>query len=306
MARPWLRLAFIVAAIAGIVVYAVLNPEMVRRCLSFGWLNVLVLAVLYVLALGFNGWILKAGLEPPYKGIALRDAVGINAASSLAGYLTPLRLGGMGSRLFILHAKYGVDPGYAVGQFLLVTLLTIGLSSLLFVVSVWVRGGEVFARYWVPTLVMAVVAAGVAISCVLLASDYIFRHIRSVLPKILANVHEAMARPWRCQLRIVCLLVGAFVLQVAQTLWLMQAVGIPPDWLFSVLVCAVANLMLVLTLTPGNLGLKEALLGSLAFTFAINEKAFIGALLVDRFVQVMVFVLATSLYSLSVGRRDET
>ncbi|QWF16041.1 lysylphosphatidylglycerol synthase transmembrane domain-containing protein [Lysobacter capsici] len=295
--RLWLRLILLVAAIIGLTLYVAFNPEVVQRSLAFGWLNVAVLAVSYVVAQYLNAWILKAGLEPPYRGIAVNDAIGINMVSSLAGYLTPLRLGGMGSRLMILRMKYGVEPGFAVGQFLLVTLMTIGLSAAFFAFSVLVHGGEVSLRYGVAAAFMAAIAAGMVVLCALLADKRSYSLLSPRLPRLLVGVHEAIARPWKSQVKITLLLVVSFGLQVLQTQWLLHAVGMPGDVFFSTLVCALANLMLVLTLTPGNLGIKEGLLGSLAFVFLIDEKAFVGALLVDRFVQLGVLMVGSVLYS---------
>ena len=303
--RPWLRASLFVAAIVGLIAYAWLNPEVVRRSLAFGWGNVAILAASYAIAQGLNAWILKAGLEPPYRGIAWADAAGINMTSSLAGYLTPFRLGGMGSRLMILRLKYGVAPAYAIGQFLLVTLLTIGLSAIFFVVCVALHGGEMLTRYRAPMWLMAAVGLGVAVACAGLAHPRSYELLRSRLPQALLGVHEAMARPWRSQARILALLAASFVLQVLQTQWLLHAVGLRGDWVFSILVCALANLMLVLTVTPANLGVKEALLGSLAFAFSVDEKAFVGALLVDRFVQLSVLALGTAAYGWCMGRRPD-
>lgn len=302
--RLWLRLILFIAAIAGLVAYVFFNPEVVQRSFAFGWFNVAVLAITYVAAQFLNGWILKAGLEPPYRGITIGDAVGINMISSLAGYLTPLRLGGMGSRLMILRMKYAVDPGYAIGQFLLVTLMTIGLSATFFAVSVFAHGGEISLRYRAAAASMSAIAIAIAMLIFLLSSKRTYALLRARLPQLLIGVHEAMARPWSSQAKIVLLLVASFGLQVLQTQWLLHAVGLPSDVFFSGLVCALANLMLVLSLTPGNLGIKEALLGSLAFLFLIDEKAFVGALLVDRFVQLGVLSVGSALYSLRNGRGD--
>ncbi|MEI2454064.1 lysylphosphatidylglycerol synthase transmembrane domain-containing protein [Lysobacter firmicutimachus] len=300
--HPWLRASLFFAALAGLFAYGWHNPQVVQRALAFGWGNVGVLALSYVAAQGLNAWILKAGLEPPYRGIGWSDAAGINMTSSLAGYLTPFRLGGMGSRLVILRLKYAVAPGYAVGQFLLVTLLTIGLSAVLFVAAVLIHGGDVLVRYRAPVWLMAAVAVGVALTCAALLHARSYAFLRSWLPPALVGVHEAMARPWRCQAKILLLLIAFFVLQVLQTQWLLHAVGLRGDWVFSILVCALANLMLVLSVTPANLGVKEALLGSLAFVFSVDEQAFIGALLVDRFVQLGVLALGTAAYAWSAGR----
>ncbi|MET4728965.1 uncharacterized membrane protein YbhN (UPF0104 family) [Lysobacter enzymogenes] len=294
--RRWLRLALFLAAIAAIAWYCVANPEVLHRAMAFGWLNVIVLALSYSLSHVLNALVLKAGLEPPYRGIRLSGLMGITMASSLAGYLTPLRVGGLGTRLLMLRVRYGVSPGYVVGQFLLVTLLTIGLSSIMFVIVVLAQGAQMLERYRLAIGGMALVGAGVVVMCAVLSIERFYVRVRFMLPKALAGAHDAMSRPARSQIKIVALLAVSFLLQVLQTQWLLISVGIRSDWVFSALVCAAANLMLVLSLTPGNLGVKEALLGSLSLAFSIDEKAFLGALLVDRFVQLAVLAAGTLLY----------
>lgn len=293
--RRWLRLALFLAAIAGIGWYCAANPEVLSRAVRFGWSNVAILALSYSLSHVLNALILKAGLEPPYE-VQLSGLMGINMTSSLAGYLTPLRVGGLGTRLVMLGARYKVSPGYVVGQFLLVTLLTIGLSAIMFVIVVLAQGAQMLERYRAAVGVMTLVGAGVVFTCVALSMETLYSRIRFLLPSALVGVHNAMSRPARSQIKIVALLALSFLLQVLQTQWLMISVGIGGDWVFSALVSAAANLMLVLSLTPGNLGVKEALLGSLSVAFSIDENAFVGALLVDRFVQVAVLTAGALLY----------
>jgi uncharacterized membrane protein YbhN (UPF0104 family) len=296
--RAWLRLALFIVAIAVLFAYVIRNPLVLSSALSFGWVNLAVLAASYVLFQVLNAYVLRIGLDPPYRGIDIFGALAINFSSSLAGYLTPLRLGGVGSRVLLLRNQFGVLPGHSIGQFMLVTLLTIAISAAFFSVTILLGGQRSYDNYRLAAHILGLFAAFMLAIWFLLENKRIYLLLRPKLPRVLVNAHEVLAiRTVVQSAKVLAALIGVFLLQVLQTQWLLLSVGLSGDWSFSLLVCAAANLMLVFSVTPGNLGVKELLLGTLAATFSIEQHAFVGALLVDRFVQIVVIVVGTLLFA---------
>lgn len=292
--RQIFRVGLFVTAIVGLAVYIKLNPSIWRNLSYFSLWSTFLLALSYVVAHVVNATILRTALKFKYAPIPMIDAMGINIGSSLAGYLTPFRLGGVGSRVLLLKLRFGVAPIDAVGQFLAVTLMTVGVSGAVFSGMVWWSGDELANEFSFLAIISAVASIASLVCYLLVRSRGKFLS-SSCLAKGIARMAGAVdvggAHGHAAMLFL--LVAASFALQVVQTELLLVAVGIGSNIAFSLLVCAVANLMLVFSFTPGNIGVKELLLGGLAYKLGIDENAFVASLLVDRAVQLFVLIVGT-------------
>ncbi len=212
------------------------------------------------------------------------EATGLTAVNTMANYYVPAR----GGTVVRAGYMYGVH-GMAVSAYAMLTVVTVTAGLIVATLgglgaTVWlnVTGSDVGLRLLVPfigVLALVGVALGVAV-----ASAKAFtgsnRFSRGVTQLTVA------AKVWRSEpvagLKLVLWTVVVLVVQVTRLFVAFSAVGVSVGVVEMVLIGSLVSMSFVLSITPGNLGIKEGVTALAGALVGVESSVALLASLVDR------------------------
>lgn len=298
---PRLRAALLVAILCGAVFLLFVRREALRPLLEVTVTDLaLILCLKYAVA-----WLNGAKLRYLVRFFALRlsysEWFGLTAATSFHGYLLPARMG-IAPRFLYLKRRYGLEYGKQLSLVGVVSLLDLLVTAALGLAATpWVRG-DLRVR-GVPVgvlLALLCLAALGALILLVLAARLEWRTRVPRLNSIVGQLQEGFGRALRAPRLLGWLLavILASLLVRGGALWFcFAAVGADADPIAMLLAVCVVNLTILVSLTPGNLGITEGALLLLAGAFQIPLDHSVPAVLLSRAGSMAIQVPLGALHS---------
>ena len=278
-------------------VYIVNHADDLRSVLNVSLVNLVMLSLLDILFIGLNGVRIKVLTD--IFGVHLRSLewLGLSAANSLLNYL-PAQGGTITRGAYLRRAHNLPLSAFAasVAASYLITFMTMGILGLIAMLGVFLSRGLVsleltgllVALILASLLMMRVrwparlQAEGPILSRLKRVWDVwliIRRHRRTVAELVLLDVLGGMT--------YACRLILSFqIVSVTVTLWMAMAMA------------PLAMLTIVISLTPGALGIKEAVVGWGAAMLGASAARGIQAATADRLIMVVWMAILGVLFSL--------
>lgn len=270
------------------VVYFVRNIDSFKILLDIRPIFLVGVAVCYVAIVYTNGLFIKYVIEPFNKKISVRESVRVSLISSLGNFFASSGAG-LGFRAVYLKKKHGLSYGDYMttmyGNYLLFFIINavLGLISLLLISSkdsVQYKGAFLF---FAGLLVVSLVLCFVPIPK-LFAGSVKNKYVTSILGFI-----QKMTEGWSRIVKNRRLLMHLTILvsiQLVLTIligWLEISslhivIGFPELLLFSVL----GSMSIFISLTPGNLGVKEGIYILTASVIGLTTPQIVSIALIDR------------------------
>jgi len=298
------RLPFVLGwlLVAAAAAWLARRPDVLRALESVSAGSFAAMALASVAALAAAGLTLRTLAS--LCGVRL-DAVewfGLSVGNTMYNLLLPARAG-IFARGFYLHRRHGLPVGRFVAIAMASSWHMALAAAVLLLAAIAVRGGP-------PDLaafggIVLAVLVGVAIVAVRLPENRLPRRDS----RVGRFAHEAFAgmrafRGRRGEASAVFLQNAATILVSAARLGIAcAAVGQSPSVAGVVAATALVSLSSVVALTPGNLGVKEAITASCAGLLGIDAEHALLASLVDRAVAMVVVVALGLAFNRALLRR---
>ncbi|MFN2203677.1 MAG: lysylphosphatidylglycerol synthase transmembrane domain-containing protein [Caldilineaceae bacterium] len=270
------------------------------------------LQIASIVALIFLGW-LVAGAQTAliYRAVrlpvSLLEGVLLTAAGGFGNYL-PMRAGAL-VRAHYLKEVHGL--GYArfggvTGVRALLTLIAAGGGGLIGLSAIWLRDHDGSSLVLV-LLFLAMLGGPIALMLVPLPKwSWIPKRVRGIAQDF-AGAYDELRRKPMVGFYIVLLFLAQYAVLGVRFLISGSAIGAHIDLIVVMMMAPLAALMQFASITPGGIGLREAVMGyiamSLGHTFA--DGLYIGA--IDRALLLLVTGIfggmAFSLLWRAIGRR---
>lgn len=227
----------------------------------------------------------------------LAEMLVINSYASILGYATVLRAGYYSGKLWFYQQRYGLPASISLGLQGWVSLLVLSGNAwfgLLF--GLWLLLGQHMHLPWVHwLLVLGTLLVVVALLLLLfvLAEQ---RWLPAALKRWLGNIKAVVtATSWReiWQLNLQAIL--NIPLQALALGVLCSVFGLDIPVVYLLLMAVVANLSLIIALTPSNLGVRELVLWQLLADLQLPKVELLGVMMVDRLIQFVILALISAL-----------
>jgi len=227
----------------------------------------------------------------------LMEMLVINAYASILGYATVLRAGFYSGKLWFYQQRYGLSASTSLGLQGWVSLQVLAGNALFgLVFGLWLQLGRHMQLSWVHWLLVLgtlLVVVAVVLMLFVLAEQ---RWLPAAVLRWLGNIKAVIvATSWREILQLNCETMLSIPLQALAMGVLFAAFGLPVPVPYLLLMAVVANLSLILALTPSNLGIRELVLWQLLANMELPKVQLVAVLMVDRLIQFVILVVISAL-----------
>ncbi len=227
----------------------------------------------------------------------LTEMLVINAYASILGYVTVLRAGYYSGKLWFYQQHYGLSPSVSLGLQGWVSLLALAGNAcfgLLFGL-VWQLRYQIQLPWvhWLLVLGTLLVVAAVVVLLFVLAE---LSWLPLPLQRWLGNIKAVItATNWReiWQLNLQAILNIPLQAMVLGVLCSVYGLEVPVAYLL--LMAVVANLSLIIALTPSNLGVRELVLWQLLADLHLPKVQLLAVMMIDRLIQFVILALISAL-----------
>ncbi|NTU73751.1 flippase-like domain-containing protein [Candidatus Roizmanbacteria bacterium] len=294
------KLVFLIILIFGLT-YLVSDKERLLTLKNISAVNLSCLFFLCYLTMLLSGWQFRYLSMVFDIRLTFTEWFGLTVVNSMYNYFAPAR-GGMVARAIYLKKKYKFPfsefAALTTGVYWFGFLICSALALILGIISY--DPGNRTSMIIVAssaTLLLVIVVLGVVVLYVdtpkLPLPSARFRTIYTTFYCGLCRFRENTTF-----LLLICLFCFGFVfLSAAALYWAFVSVGIRVSFLSVLLVQAFLSVSLVVSITPGNLGIREGIIGVFAGILGISiEQALLGAF-VDRAISIIVVFFFGSIYS---------
>jgi len=291
----------ILAIIIIVLIYLFSNAEDLLVLEKVSLINLCFLLLLSFIATLANGCQFKYLLRIFHIKLIFTEWFGLTVTNTMLNYFTPAR-GGMIARALYMKKRHNLSLSeYAslLAGLNLFGFIISSLSAIVVSLGCYFFLDEFYKVIIIFSLVLLFLSTlmGFILSRASLSSLPI-SNIR--IQNILSLVGQGLHR-FKNNTRLlipICFFCFCFLLlSAARLYWAFLSVGIKVHWLKVLLVQAFVGLSLVISITPGNLGVKEGIIGLFARVLGISiEQAILGAL-VDRIIMMIIIFFFGIIYS---------
>lgn len=288
--------------------YIATNKEELKPLLDIqpGYILLIFLAQLTMIF--SNGLFIKIVMTPFKKVIAVKEAFYVSILSTVGNFFAPVGAG-FGFRAVYLKKKHGLSYSNYFstlsGNYIIVFLV----SSVFGLLGLLLLRQEFSYPAFIITGVFAAMLAGSLVLMVIKPSQVPTVKEGSGLIKKFASIISEIVKGWayvashkKLLVKLLALTAGNLFLAVAVLFFITSALSIEVSLPALVLLSVLGSLSLFINVTPGNLGVKEAvfIFSSTMLGLTVNDIILIA--LVDR--GVMFITLAVLwLFSLQIKRK---
>jgi len=278
------------AIVAAMTVYVVSQRDMLRALSEVGLGEIALLLALSIAGLLAQAMQFRAALSVSDIDVNITEATGLTAVNTMANYYVPAR-GGTVVRAGYMYAVHSMT----VGAYAILTVVTVAVGLLVAIAAgltstaiLGIRGQGGGLQLVTPFLGVFLFL-GVAIGIALVGTKLLSKANR--FAAALAQL-SAAAGLWRHERvgtsKLLVWTVLVFAAQTSRLFVAFSTVGVTMDSAEMVLIGSLVSMSFVISITPGNLGVKE---GVAAFAAALVgvpvDVAFLAAL-VDRGAALLV------------------
>jgi uncharacterized protein (TIRG00374 family) len=291
----------ILAIIIIAFIYLFSNAEDLLVLEKISIINLCFLLLLSFIAVLSNGCQFKYLSRLFHIKLTFTEWFGLTVANAMFNYFTPAR-GGMIARALYMKKRYNLALSEYASLMAGIYWFSFSISSLSAVVV------GLGCYFFLDELykVIIIFSLGILFLCIVIGF-ILFRANLSNLPisneriqNILSLISQGLHRfknNTRFLVPICFFCLSFLLLSAARLYWAFLSVGINVHWLKVLLVQAFVGPLLVLSITPGNLGVKEGIIGMFARMLGISiEQAILGAL-VDRIIMIVIIFFFGIIYS---------
>lgn len=282
--------------IAFSIYYFFNNKEDLLKVLNIPTPYLLILAFLYSIIYFLNGLFLKVILKSFKKVIPTLESFYLSVISSLGNYFLPLR-GGMVIRSVYLKKKFNFSYTHFIstlsGDYIIVFLVNafLALLALLFIqikqnvysIPLYLFFGGLF----VGMLILMFVKFPI---------EKIKGSKNKVVDKI-SNVIKSILEGWNIIINdrkllfsLVFLTIASFITSALIFYFQFRALGIDIEFVNVILYNCLSGVSLLVSLTPGSLGIREGIFSITSGILGINNEEIMQLALLDRGVSVISLI----------------
>ncbi len=293
--------------------YIYKNPEIINTVLSVSPLFIILIMLLFLGLFFIEGIFIKATLKVFEKDIDLREAYYLSSISRIGNFLLPLRAGAV-FRATYLKNKHNFDYTKFLSTLYTYYILLFLLNSVIALLAILIKYLESGESYTLVTLFFI----GIFLSMLFLILARKPIEIGSfTLPKIVVKVQNLLSQfitSWDKIVRSKELFKTLFYLTmgnifISAVIHYLEfiSLGIETTVTDIVLYTCLSGVSLLISITPGSIGLREGVFVLTSESIGINQQQIMELALLDRgimFVLLLLILLFITLFVKSFKLKD--
>ena len=309
----YIKVFLTVAVILLFGLYIYRNPEIVISLKDLQPIYIGLIAIISLIIFFLEGLFVKVTLKAFKKVITVKESFYISTISRIGNYLLPMRAGAI-FRATYLKNKYNFEYskflstlyGYYIILFLLYAVM--GIFSL----SVkWIVGGK---SYLVLLLFfIALFVAMLILMFLRIPFEKLSKNSKNLWSKVVIFFDKFM-KGWdtivknkKLLKQLIIIIVGHITFSTVVVFVEFVALGIEVDILNLILYSALSGVSLLLSLTPGSLGIREAVFLISSSSIGLVREQILQLAIIDRgimFILLIVMMIFVSLFLKEFNLKD--
>lgn len=301
----------IVVLLFGIYLYK--NPEIITQLLSTKIGYIVLVMVIYLGVFLFEGLFVKTSLQIFNRNITVKESFFLATVSRIGNYLLPMRAGAV-FRATYLRKKYEFPYSNFLSTFYgyyVIFFLTNSVIGIVVLLSKYLIDNQLF----LPLIIFfSMVILGMLILIfVRLPLEKIFKSKGGVIEKILnfinkfINGWDLIVKDRKEFLLLVSIALGNIFLNILVVLVEFNAIEKAPKILDAVLYTAISGMSLLISITPGSLGIREGVFLLTSQSLGLSEAQIMQLAFLDRgimFVLLLICLIVVMIFSKKLTLKD--
>jgi uncharacterized protein (TIRG00374 family) len=283
--------------LAFLVYYVATNPDLLKPLLEVSPIVIILIGLLKLILMLINGLFTKLTLEAFDISISQKESAYISLLSSLGNYFGPL-LGGMGVRAAYLKQKYGFAITHFAGTIYGYYLVTFFTTALIGLISLWVINAQTGASSSVVTAALVAITSATGVLLIIrlpqnsqLSNKRYLGWIYRRLSQVNEGWEKLLSHPGLIG-RLLLLSLVVFLIGLGIVYLEFLALGLSVSTAALVLYAVLGSLSVLVSFTPGAIGIREAVYVFSAGVLALTNSQILQVAAIDRGTAVMVLLLS--------------
>ncbi len=307
-----MNLMLTVIFFAALIWYFLNNHEELKQLLSVPVSAIVTITLLKILGIFANGFFTKFILDAFNKKISVKETSYLAWLTSVGNFFGPI-LGGASIRAVYLKKKFDFEYSKFISTLYGIYIITFFVSSIVGIACVilltYTTGMEV-DRY--RALIVFVSIAFLNFCLMIIPSKYVKNIVSKIswIPKRIVNMLNLMIDGWETirqnrslLIKLSILYLITFAIAVAQT-YILYGLFVDSYSIINVLLYTVlGSLALLVSLTPGAIGIKEGILLFFTQAIALDSAQVLQIATIDRSISFLILFL--SFFSIKLFKLDK-
>lgn len=287
----YLRIILYVGTIAGMLIFLYLRREDMLRLAGLGWQRILMLLLASVIPVSINAGAFRQAISIFGISLPFKEWYGLSVVNTMYNYLLP---GRAGIALRALYLKQSYDLSYpeytspTIGMYVL-NLLVAAFAGILVASGLHIHERLNNVLFLFITLGLFTAMLGIVV-LLYMFNPRIIPENRKLL-RFLKSVARGIKRFRENSGKVIklMLLQVLFIFTMGLRLYIVfRFLGIHAGYLPLVLINSLVAFSLVFSITPGNMGIKEGIIGFSHDLLGISFEQAILAAVLDRMVAIIL------------------
>lgn len=287
MPRKYLSLILTIGVILIFIVYAINNKEQFQRLKDVSPVYLVLIGLLNVGVIFVNGLFTRVILIPFEKFMPIFEAFYVSLITTVGNYFTPFR-GGAGIRAVYLNKKYDLSYSYFIstlsGNYIIVFMLLALFGLISLAIIQLTQGVYSIVLY----LALGAIFGGMVFLSVFRIPDFKEREEPKLINRIVRTIGR-INTGWKMILdtkgmiwKLIILMLVNFGITCFIAYFEFKAIGINLSLSSIILYSSLSGLSLLFSITPGSLGIREAVFLFSATVLGVTSADILNVAVIDR------------------------
>ncbi len=286
-------------------IYLYNNPQIIETVLAVPLLLVILIMMLFLSVFLVEGLFIKITLDIFDKHITLKEAYYLSTISRIGNYLLPLRAGAI-FRATYLKKNYQFEYSKFLSTLYAYYILLFIINAFLALLAFLIKYLDTQQYYPIPTLFFILLFLG-TLFVILFRKTFNIGNFK--VPKIVekvVNILNKFITSWdmivkrkRVFLSLLLITFGNISINALIHTVEFISLGIKINILDVLLYTCLSGVSLLISITPGSLGLREAVFLITSESIGLNEQQIMQLALLDRgilFILLIVLLIAITVF----------
>lgn len=301
----------IVLTLFGVYLYR--NPEIINGILSTNWVYIVLIMGVYLLVFLFEGLFIKTSLGIFEKRIKVKESFFLATVSRIGNYLLPMRAGAM-FRATYLKKKYEFPYSNFLSTFYgyyVIFFLTNSLISIFILLFKYQLDGKLFLPL---ILFFSLVVIGMVILIfVRLPIKKIVKKTDGIIEKVFLFI-DKFIKGWDLIVKdrkdffnLILIAFGNISLNIIIVSIEFMTIDKIPKILDVILYTAISGVSLLISITPGSLGIREGIFLITSQSLGLTESEIMRLAFLDRgimFILLLICLIVITVFSRKLTLKD--
>lgn len=293
---------FVILVICAFIAYLTTHLSDFKLLLTINPIYILFLAIVNLLMIIVNGLFMKWSIALFDKKISFHESVRISLISSAGNFFAPAG-SGLGFRALYLKKKYKLSYSNYLSVLLCNYVMVFFITSLLGLLSLFMLKDRLSISAFALAIFFVVLFIFSVLSMVIRIGDNKYKISRYEWANRFLEIAKKISKGWVLILAdkttvilLLMLILVNTLLMITDTYLIMASVGIGISFGGLLIFSVLGSLSVFINITPGNLGVKEAVYLVFSTIIGLTVAQIISVSLIDRTVQFGVLLLLWTIY----------